>query len=402
MQNVNDIVTAVAFLAAQAKEAGATTLGNDLDQVVSAHSDGTPVENAPVTLHAVAPATAVETAPAVTTPGQLLADVAAALNAGTISLNSLEEVIDSYEDETDEADGDDNVPFAYGHGEIAMEHGQDADLDDAMYENAMPGDMTVTVTSVDNVTLTEGDVLAVADQVVDQLRMTVVGLGLDADDFRMVAREAARVDGVWNVTVTADNASTRQVLTAMGAGKEGINMTLPHHDGSMLTVVAVVGDPTDPEAAAELGMMPVQLPEVPEGQHEINGVLQVAEEFLGERPRATELVITYTRLDGAALSDADVAGIVAHPMSQAGLPRLGVGGRTPDRIDAGAEPNVKSAVFDLTGVNAEIDPAALDTQLAQITGAVAMYRGEVNLGPAYGIVRAVGSVHMRDMEIDLG
>lgn len=245
------------------------------------------------------------------------------------------------------------------------------------YARARPSTLELFVTRTGGGPLSQVEARAAVILVVPSI-VEVVG-PLEADGER-------QTDTGWAFKFAGEG----EGLVKLGAGRDGFNTALPASGGGTLTITSLVGQPEDPEAAEELGQNPVGLPEVPEGQHAINGFLELIEDETGERPEARpEFAIVYSREDGNELTARQALSIVNHPIS-AGLQRFGTSQFLT--IDDGATDSEKVARFLLTHPG-EIDPAVI------ALGAAA-YRGTFNFGRGIGNVRANADMQLVEAFLD--
>ena len=243
---------------------------------------------------------------------------------------------------------------------------------------ATPQDIVLHVRRVDGFALTEANARAAIDIVLPSL-IEVLGQ-LDVQTVEVSEDDAS----IANVTLTADGQDS---LAKLGAGRDGFNAAFPLIGVGDVVISSTVGQPADPDLAEEFGLN-VDLPEVPDGEHPINGVLTLFEERFGYRPQATaQFAVTYSRPDGSELTVDMVHQILAHPIS-AGLSRLGDSVLTDVVDDEFA--SSKTAQF-LLAARGEID-------LATVAMGATAYCGSFDFGGNIGLVHANASAELALVE----
>lgn len=249
--------------------------------------------------------------------------------------------------------------------------------------NARPQDLTLTVRDRGGNPVDEAVVRKAADDV--KASLEAVGGPLVVGD-TVVINE----DGSGTITLATGEGNDGSGLTALGAGTDGFEADLPTENGGIVSVVATIGMPADAELAEQLGTLPADLPEVPEGQHRINGVLQHVEEVTGVRPQAQPVfTVTYSKDDGGELTETMVEQILAHPISNA-LRRLGASQHV--ETTPGPDASVKVAHF------AHLDNGG-DIDMATVAMGVTAYRGTFNFGGDIGSVSANAQAQLVDVDV---
>lgn len=275
---------------------------------------------------------------------------------------------DEWDDGIDEDIDDDTDDIDEGPEMNALDEVGQQILED-MRRNAMPQGLTLLVTRQDGFPLSQRD----ADS----------ALALVMPTLREVLPDVRTAAGVHNVDepsqfsyeVTDADPTT---LLRMGAGRDGFNAQVSLSGVGMVSVTSRVGQPADPELAAELGYV-AELPEVPEGQHPINGVIAQIEQNPGDL-EIGDFQVVYARPGGdeRELTLEHVQLVLAHQVSRQGLSRFG--DYEVVNIHAGQAPSEKVATFAFRGA-AEIDPRTVALNCTQ-------YRGSFDFGGDVGIVRA--------------
>lgn len=379
---IKAILDDLADLAVNAKLVGGpdgNALAKNLEAVVARFSNGTSAEPA-------TPAAGQEQG-TYANPLEAFEDIANGASAeqvarrlpdGALELAGLTAAADSAPDAQEE-------PARYG---TVMYDGL-GDLEDQINEigagqlaAATPQDLTLRVTSR-NGGLTEAAVRGAALDLQPTLE-AVVGPLVINDDIAI-----ANGTGTVTLSIEGDDGSR---LAQLGAGTDGFSAALPGRHGGILDVIATIGMPADEALAAELGMLAPELPAVPDGQHAINGMLEVVQDMTGHRPQAQPMfTVTYTRDDGGELTEEQVNQILEHPVSDA-LRRLGANQHV--HTANGPDVSVKVAHFALLANDGDIDMATV------ALGATA-YRGTFNFGPAIGSVTANAQAQLVDIDVDV-
>ena len=248
---------------------------------------------------------------------------------------------------------------------------------------AAPQDLTLTMRKRGDGQILEAEVRQAAQDLQASLE-AVVGALVINDDVTI------HDNGTGTVTLATGEDNDGSGLVALGAGTDGFNAALPTGAGDILDVVATIGMPADAELAGQLGMLAPELPAVPEGQHAINGVLELVEEATGVRPQAQPMfTVTYSKDNGEELTEEQVGQILAHPISDA-LRRLGANQYV--ETTPGPDASVKVAHFALLDNGGDIDMATV------ALGATA-YRGTFNFGGTIGVVTANAQAQLVDVEV---
>lgn len=254
-------------------------------------------------------------------------------------------------------------------------------IEAAIIAATAPHDIVLNVRRKDGFTLTVPQARLAIDMVLPTLTS-------ELGELEVTELHEGDEDDLVQVTLTAADGNT--ALGRLGAGRDGFNADLPLIGVGLVSITSRVGDVDDPEAAAECGVLPPELPEVPEGQHPINGVLGLLEEAFGERPEAEpQFTVTYSKNDGTELTDAEVATIAAHPVSTHGLRRFGQ--VTLRGVNATGDKSVKVAVFDCLNTGTDIDLATLAVRATA-------YKGTFDFGGTIGSVTANGEAALADID----
>lgn len=267
------------------------------------------------------------------------------------------------------------------YGDLADE------VDEAMLDQVLPHHIDLFLSGVDGYVPTAQELAETVNTAVANLTWTLAVEG------GLTAGEITTDDDRWTVRVSGDDLDARTKLATFGAGKDGINMRLPYGSGDIV-VTSLVGNPDDPDAAADLGVGAVDLPEVGEGEHEINGAVALASQAYGVAIVPARVVLTYTRLDGGVLSEQMARDIVFAPISQSpgGLPRFGMLNFDDVRVAESASPSTKTVSIDVIAAG-EVNPATIAAAVTQASGVATVYGGQYPF-PGMGIIECGSEVEL--------
>jgi hypothetical protein len=260
------------------------------------------------------------------------------------------------------------------------------DIADGLQRDAMPQGVTLIVRREDGLPVDP----TTASRAVDLVLPSIVAVTGPLTAGTPVIGEQDE-DTVARVPLTVAEDNLGAALAMLGAGRDGFNAAVPIAGVGTILITSLVGQPADAELAAELGTLPPDLPEVPDGQHPINGVLTAIEQEFGVRPQAQrEFTVRYSKDNGQPLSYAEVEQILAHPVSR-GLDRLGR--HQFLEVTPGETASVKNARFVLLA-DGEID-------LATIALAATAYRGTFDFGGTIGLVSANAEAQLVGVDADI-
>jgi uncharacterized cupredoxin-like copper-binding protein len=331
-EKAEEIVAGLRFLAERADTVGASDLGDLIRDAINSYAGNTP---------SVRPSTVT---------------AAEDTDVTVVIVDNDETPIEALEDEDDEFDAPELDPL----DQLARE------VEAAVLAEALPHTLTLIITPED------ANVVLDAEQVADAAELVRPAIVAQLRS-EFTAGEPAVVDGVWNVQLEADDLQARMALTGLGINQDGFNGVVYVADVPVL-VRSLVGQPDDLEAAAEFGIVEPDL-EAPTAGHQINVGVDRAEQFLGHRPQAATIEVTYRRTDGNELTEAMTHTIVNHPVSQhptMGLPRFGE--LTLMNVIDGSDQSSKTAVF-MVGETGEVDAASMSSVVSMLGGVATQYAG---------------------------
>ena len=263
----------------------------------------------------------------------------------------------------------------------------------AAAEAAIPAEALPTTLTM---TMRRGDGLALNTTMAAHIAQGLIGtIGL-ADAHLVAGEPVGAPDGSVTVEMVAEDDNATKVLTALGAGQEGVQGAVPLPDGSTVEFSATVGMPADVELGNALGLIPEAAQPREDGRHAINNVVDEVEAQLGEAIVTTQIEIVYTRVDGNDLTVAQAQQILNHPISTGagGLRRLGTTALV-DIVD-GINGASKVAVLGvLDGTAGDIDPRALALRATA-------YAGQFDFGPGMGVITAQGRARIENDGLELG
>jgi hypothetical protein len=335
-EKAEEIVAGLRFLAERADTVGASDLGDLIRDAINSYAGNTP---------SVRPSTVT---------------AAEDTDFTVVIVDNDETPIEVLDDDEDDEDDEFDAPELDPLDQLARE------VEAAVLAEALPHTLTLIITPEDdNVVLDAWQAADAAELVrpaiVAQLRS------------EFTTGVPAVVDGVWNVQLEADDLQARMALTSLGINQDGFNGVVYVADVPVL-VRSLVGQPDDLEAAAEFGIVEPDL-EAPTAGHQINVGVDRAEQFLGHRPQAATIEVTYRRTDGNELTEAMTHTIVNHPVSQhptMGLPRFGE--LTLMNVIDGSDQSSKTAVFRI-GETGEVDAASMSSVVSMLSGVATAYAG---------------------------